>query len=178
MEYTNKQIVQSDNFLSNNHKKFINEMLLGNNFPYYINHNTVKKDGIVFLSHIILHRPEFRNHVDEVNSDFYESVLDILNAFTKKNKLKINKYIRICLNLTFNEGHQQTTIHQDHDFDHKQILICLNKCDLKSDTIVVINKKKIKLKHKQYRGFCFDNKPHYNIIPTKGIRLMLVATFV
>jgi hypothetical protein len=178
MEFNNTKIIKCDNFLSDKQKIFIEEILLGNNFPYFVNKNSVSKDGIVFLSHILLRRPESRSNENEVNSVYYESIVEIINSFLNKNKLRADKFLRICLNLTFNNGYKQTEVHKDHDCDHRQILICLNDVDSKSDTIILDGKKKIKLSHKKYRGYCFDNKPHYNIIPLKGIRLMLVATFI
>lgn len=178
MEYNSSQIIKSDNFLSKEQKKYINDVLLSDDFPYYLNNHSVGKDGIIFLSHIVLHRPEFRNHPDDINSAHYNEIKDILDSFLFKNKINITKFLRISLNLTFNNGYKKTTIHQDHDCEHKQILIALNNMDSKSDTIIVDKKNKIHLKHKQYRGYCFGNKPHYNIIPSKGIRLMLVATFI
>ena len=45
------------------------------------------------------------------------------------------EFLRICLNLTFNNGYKKTGVHKDHDCDHRQILICLNDVDSKSDTI-------------------------------------------
>ena len=75
MEFNNTKIIKCDNFLSDKQKIFIEEILLGNNFPYFVNKNSVSKDGIVFLSHILLRRPESRSNENEVNSVYYESII-------------------------------------------------------------------------------------------------------
>jgi hypothetical protein len=120
MEFNNTKVIKCDNFLLDKQKMFIEETLLSNDFPYFINKNSVLNDGIVFLSHIILHRPEFRSNENEVNSIYYKPIVDIIDSFLNKNKLKANKFLRISLNLTFNNGYKKTTV-------HKIMIVTINK---------------------------------------------------
>ncbi len=42
----------------------------------------------------------------------------------------------------------------------------------------IVNKIIKKVKFEQYKGFVFESTPHYQLYPKKGIRLMLVTTYV
>jgi hypothetical protein len=45
---------ESNSFLTNKNKKFIEEIVLGNTFPFYFNNNINKKEKGHFLTHIFM----------------------------------------------------------------------------------------------------------------------------
>ncbi len=45
--------------------------------------------------------------------------------------------------MTFNFGVKKSIVHEDHNFDHKQLIIYLNDCDQNSKTILLNNKNKV-----------------------------------
>jgi hypothetical protein len=134
-----------------------------------------------FLSHIILNRLENVDIKNAINSAFYDPTIDILNNFLNSKKLKKNFFTRIAYNLTFNNGIEQCAAHTDHDYNHNQIIIYLNDCLDKQSKTVILNEKEEIIKEiypEKYKGICFGSNPHYHFFPTKGMRVVLVATFI
>ena len=176
---------QSNKFLSIKSKKFINEIVLGKNFPYYPQYMHKynmpgKKQTRFFMCHIVVKRPEDRVKGVFWNSNHYMSFINIINEFCEQQKIKIDSFYRMCVNLSFNNGCERSEIHRDHDFPHHQIIIILNNPqDKNAETVILDNKNKIikKIKPAQYQGICFDGKSHYVKIPKFGHRVALVATF-
>ena len=78
-----------------------------------------------------------------------------------KIKLKIKKLFRVSINLSFNIGVKKSIVHQDHDFDHKQLIIYLNDCDKNSKTVILNKKNKIikEITPEKYKGVVFDKLP-------------------
>ena len=75
------------------------------------------------FSHIVVQRPEEPIYI---NSIHYEKMVELLYAFTDKHNIKCNTLLRCGLNLTYNNGVEKCKVHRDHDFEHNQLLICLN----------------------------------------------------
>ena len=177
---------QGKNFLSKKSKKFINEIVLAPGiFPYYQGHvhpYRNKGDGRKLMSHIILARPDDDNYNKPPvwNSKYYKEFIDIINEFCEQQKIKIEKFYRMSVNFTYNNGHEATDIHTDHDFPHHQIIIYLDDAaDKNAETVILNNKNKVikRIKPIQYRGICFKSLPHYLIFPKFGHRVILIATF-
>ena len=172
---------QNTNFLSETDKKFIESNLLSKDFPFYFQAGAVslaEKD--FYLSHQVLKRLEHsEDHTKSINTDLktYHSTLDILKNFSNSIGEKPYFFTRIGYNLTFNNGFDKCKPHQDHDYDHKQIIIYLNDSDAKT---YILNKGKIvkEITPKAGKGICFNNSPHYAEFPKSGARLVLVATFI
>jgi hypothetical protein len=175
---------ENKKFLSTEQIKFIEEEILGAKFPYYlINKTVVQKDLLQedgFLAHIILSRLEDRHMTKVINSEYYDVILDILNSFLSSIKEKVNFFTRIAINLTYNNGFEKSSIHKDHNYDHKQIIIYLNDCDKKAKTVILNDKEKIvkEIQPEKYKGICFGSNLHYHFFPTKGKRIVLVATYI
>lgn len=172
---------ESKNFLTEENKKFIEETILSNNFPFYLFKGSTKDQEDPIFMHIILNRMDQCDPRNLVNSLFYEPSLDILNNFCKSIKLKVNFFTRIAYNITFNNKFEKCGIHKDHKFQHNQIIIYLNDCDTNSKTYILKNNKKEIQKiitPEKYKGVVFDNYPHYHVYPKFGHRLVLVATFI
>ena len=170
---------EDENFLSDNDKSYIDSNILSNNFPWYIQTTTVKgeKNLKKYFSHYVLRRPEERKKDEVFNSPQSEFCVNILNSFCNKHKIKVNKILRICFNLTYNNGYKKCDVHEDHNYNHKQLLIYLNNCEKESYTVVIDDDKKIKINPKKFKGVCFDKKPHYHYYPKKEIRIVLIITF-
>jgi hypothetical protein len=212
--------IEDNKFLKKQHIDYIKNVILNNNFPYFINkafpnielkekilnlHNNEKlnKEQIrkklklpktktanslieqaiirrddLFLSHVILKRPEERNNnsYNSPHANFFESMF---YTFCEKHNIKVKEIFRIAVNLTFNIGVKEGVIHQDHSFKHKQLIIYLNDCDKEAKTII-LNKNNKKIKEiipVQFKGACFDNSPHYLIYPRTGERIIAIYTF-
>lgn len=173
--------IEDSNFLKDKHKTYINNVILGNNFPYYYQTNDIADGtGDSFLCHVVLSRPEERNNTDGINSPHFNFFKDLLETFCKKHNMKVIEIYRIAVNLTFYTGNPTSLPHVDHVFDHKQLIIYLNNPKDKKSNTVVSNKNKQIIKEvspKKYKGFCFDNSLHYLRYPKKGERILAIITF-
>lgn len=167
---------EDSNFLNSNQKKFIENVIQGEHFPFYLNKGSVIGDGNASLFHIVKKRPEDGG---EWNNNVKEYFIDILNTFCTKNNIKYKQIIRCAVNLTFKNKDKKCPTHKDHTFNHKQLILYLNNpLDKKSTTILLKNNKIYKeIKPEKFKGICFDNIEHYHYFPKKGHRLVLVYTF-
>jgi hypothetical protein len=172
------KIKESKNFLTKESKLNIDTLMADSNFPYYMSSSHTDNLEYPYLSHIILKRPEERNHQD-FNSPYANLFLKLLNEFQEKNKIKVNKLLRIAVNLTFNFGKKQSFTHRDHEFKHKQLIIYLNDCDKDSKTVILNDKNQIikTITPEKFKGIVFDSCLHYMIYPKTGYRVIAIYTF-
>lgn len=172
------KIKESKNFLTKESKLNIDTLMADSNFPYYMSSSHTDNLEYPYLSHIILKRPEERNH-QNFNSPYANLFLKLLEEFQNKNKIKVNQLLRIAVNLTFNFGKKNSFTHKDHLFEHKQLIIYLNDCDKNSKTVILNENKKIikKITPKKFKGVLFDCCHHYMVYPKKGYRVIAVYTF-
>ena len=172
---------ESKGFLTHRNENFLTQTVLNVDFPFFLQGQAVSDNQKDFyLTHKVLNRLEQSdNHQRTINTDIeiYTHTLDILNNFCDSIGVKPYFYTRAGYNLTFNCGFDKCEPHQDHEYDHKQIIIYLNDSD--ATTCILDGKKVIKeIKPEQGKGICFNNVPHYQHYPKSGARLVLVATFI
>lgn len=177
-------MIIDNNFLDEESKLFIDEQILGKEFPFYIQVNATRDEiePITFLHHLIVFRPEDDSeNTSRIISDFYPQFLKIFQLFTDKNNIQHSQIYRCSLNLTFKNNAIACPIHIDHEFDHKQLLIYINNCEDKDSKTVLLDKKGKNIiqevSPEQYKGICFDSCPHFHYYPKNGIRIVLVYTF-
>lgn len=174
---------KDDNFISEQDKEFIKNVIEGDNFPLYLQRtgttNTDKKS--FYLSHTVVHRSEIRKEEDPFyNSAFAEPIMNIFYRFMEKHRICVNEVLRVNVNMTFPGQLKKCPVHFDHTFPHNQFLFYLDDFDKKAKTIILSkNKKNIlhQVPPKKYRGVCFEGMPHYMIYPTKKVRTVFVYTF-
>ena len=173
--------VEDRNFLNKEQKLFINSFFHTQPFAFYYQEHSVEKDKKSVLIHHLISRKKYRNKLPYKMSDFTDKFIDIFNSFMKNNNLEYKEIHRMVINFSYNNGYRKGHIHIDHEYPHKQVLICLNKpLDTTCDTVILDKNNKIikKIKFEQYKGFAFESTPHYQLYPKTGIRLMLVTTYV
>ena len=86
---------ENKNFITQNNIRFIEETVLKEGFPFYINSSTKTQKDDSFLSHKVLSRLEETPNYDPINSDFFEPTISILNNFVNSIKENINFSTRI-----------------------------------------------------------------------------------
>ena len=190
----NKKYIIFDNIISTKNNNVIEELLLSNNFPWYItsprdeknnflttelNNDTKKwlKDKNVVdkgqLCHTFFYREGFsiKNNLIK-NSAYCEVVEDLLNNFEIKTKKKFN-ILRIKSNLIFESKHYTKKTygipHLDTNEHHYVLIYYVNDCE--GDTLLFDNKKKIVAKISPKKGrilFFKGNILHANGHPTKS----------
>ena len=168
-------IIEDRDILSFFDKEIIKDKIINNSyFPFYWNDYQTPNDNLPFLFHSLKSR-EIENPANNILYDFFK---EILLKFCKKHNLKLNKIHRACINLTFPVGKDIGTIHKDHEFEHKQLLIYLNNSDEGSTYIYDDNKNLIKeIIYEQFKAVCFDNCFHAGGFPKSKRRLVCVITF-
>ena len=173
---------EDKSFLHNKDKDYIEKVILGNQFPFFLMNDDVGTgEGNSWLSHTIVERKELRPKGYKVESPYYGFFLNMLESFAKKNDIPNGELLRCSINFTFPDKKDKSEIHQDHSFPHKQLIIYLNQPqDTNSKTVVLDEDKETILKEivpEQFKGVCFENKPHYHYYPTSGYRAVCVYTF-
>ena len=170
---------ESKKFLTQDNIDFIENTILGNNFPFYRMPHTVKNNNQDTLTHIVLTRPE-DNFSPRIRSPYYNPILNIIKSFLKSVNINNIKILRLAINFTYNNGHKKCTTHTDHCYDHSQLIIYLNDpLDKKSKTVILDKNKKIikEIYPEKYKGVMFEGFSHYLYYPKKGSRIILIATF-
>ena len=170
-------LIEDNNFLNKKQKDHIKNTITNYDFPWFFQKINVYAKPDPFLSHTVIKRIEYRKKEEFSNSTETDFCLNILNSFCNKHNIKYKEILRIAFNLTFNNGSKKSGIHVDHEFYHKQLIVYLNDCDKKSCTVIINNKKGIKIKLKIFKGVCFESKPHYQIYPKDNVRFVLIITF-
>lgn len=171
-------MIIDDNFLSNRNKDYIDQVILSNNFPYYLQlafTEEGKKEQAI-MCHVVLKREDDRAPGELWNSEHYQYYIDIFENFMEKQNVEYKEILRCSVNLTFKNTQESCDVHNDHPFPHKQLIIYCNDCDTDATTTVLGNKTQV-ISPKKYRGACFDGAPHYMTYPKEGHRIVIVYTF-
>jgi hypothetical protein len=170
------KVIEDENFLSEKSKKFIDNVLLGLDFPYYFNYNI--DHPLVYLLHTFRKAPEERDNEPVDNSYHMKDMEYIFNEFCKKNKIKYKEILRCAVNLTSNVKRGKSDPHNDHDHSHKTLIIYLNNAD--GNTIILDENNKVykKVKPKKFKGLYFTYSKHYQYYPKNGTRAVAVYTFI
>lgn len=109
-----------EDILEQEHKDIINNNILTNKIPYYLNQTQTLEDDRINFTHLLKHRG-----TGEITSNLYYDVMKIISSLCKKTNTKIKHSLRACINLTFPYNPPEGAIHLDHSFDHKQFIIYL-----------------------------------------------------
>ena len=177
----NDLFIEDRDFLSEDQKKYIDEVILQPNFPYYLQQNASPNDGNAGMCHIGLARSELRPEGSsqfDYNSDFGPFAYQMLYAFATKNNFKIAEMYRAAVNISFNTASGRSGTHHDHEFDHTMLVIYLNDPeDSDSDTVLIGDGIEHRVKPEKFKGVCFDTCPHYATFPRFGVRVIAAISF-
>jgi len=174
-------LISDKNFMSEEQKQYINNVVLKDNFPWYFMDNAVNKnDKNWFFFHIVVKRPEQCNeHENRVNSEHANFFIEVLDNFCKKNKIEYTKVFRIAVNLVVPNGVKESFIHEDHDFPHKQLIVYLTDNKESTTNIYSSDYKTLlhSIKTEKFKGVTFDKVPHSVTLPKKDRRVVIVYTY-
>lgn len=153
--------------------------IFSDNFPWFLEVTTNNEYGKFFFSHIIVKRPDKKIPVSKINSNYFDSTINVLNQIVEHNDLNVNSFLRINVNLTVNHGGGiSCSPHYDHDFEHKNLLIYLNESSGPTVVIDSENKNKEYFHPKKDVIITFEGE-HYHYQPNVGEkRVVLVATYI
>lgn len=166
-------MIIDNEFLTKKQKEIIEDLFSEQKLPLYYSPHAANEDGVIHLVHQIVRK-------GIINSTLYEILAkDILIQFCNNNNIKCNKIHRCAINITFPlNSIKSCDIHTDHEFDYKHLLLYLNNTD--GDTILLEDDKKTekaRITPEQYKGVMFDKCWHYQELPSKLDRKVMVFTF-
>lgn len=171
------------NALTTNELDFVDNVLLNDSFPWFYQKRSIPKNKkfskqtYPFLAHNLMLRAESKgNEPGIVNSPHFRMFHDIFNRNCSSHKY----LLRMSLNLTFYNDTEYGDIHVDHNFEHKNMIIYLNKFSKGSTFLFDENFKKTNEIVGDYNTGCiFPGFHHAQGFCNAGeSRLILVATFV
>lgn len=119
------QIIENNANLTEYQIQHINNIILGNNIPWYFSQDSVYGDNLSYFSHVLIHRKE-ENRNTEKNSPLTDFFVDILNTELLRNNICVSEILRASLNATFNSNRTYGSIHLDHDFEHNNFIMYLD----------------------------------------------------
>jgi len=172
-------MIIDDFFLSEEDKHFIDETVLGHNFPFFlqnVHHNDREEDQIMLI-HAILGREEHRRPGQVWDTPFYREFIKIFKSFVDKHNIEYKGLFRACVNLSFKNNIESSEKHTDLTFPHKILIVYCNDCDPNATTTVFDDNKETAVYPKKYRGFCFDGQPHSFKFPSFNSRIVIVYNF-
>lgn len=123
-----KNIIEDAANLTIDQINHIDNVILGNDIPWFFSNDSVYGDGLSYFSHVLIHRKE-HNQNFESNSPLTSFFLEIFNQQIIKHNIQVNEILRASLNSTFYEEKEYGSIHLDHDFDHNNFIMYLNSID-------------------------------------------------
>ena len=65
------KVIIDDNFMSQANKKYVDQFILGSDYPYYIQENSVENDNHIYMVHTAVTRPEghdLSNHTHDLTT--------------------------------------------------------------------------------------------------------------
>ena len=173
-------MIIDNNFLSDRSINFIENWILTNKCPFYVQSVMHNNDKTKNLTHIVLPRIEERQKEDKQHI-YHSYFVDILFDFCLKHDVKFDEILRISINVTYYNGvSDKSPIHLDHEFEHNQLLVYLNDpLDKKSKTVILDDNNNVyrEIYPEKYKGIMFPKMPHYVVYPKLGERYILVFTF-
>ena len=178
-----KYLIEDDNFLTKEEKKYIEEHF--KKMPFYLkNTNLDGSKSPPMITHTLVSRIEdFPNLSDRTNSNYLDFFLNILIRFTKKYNIAFGRILRGCINITFpfELNFKKCHIHTDHNIPHNNFILYFGE-NISGDLLLYEEDKKTlikKVKPKNFKIVCFGDSfvPHSFEYPKENFRTAVVFTF-
>ena len=164
-----------ENALTEQELEVINDHVLGYEYPWFIHPGDVtEKNSFSFLCHTLMHRNEHNLPTEGTkNSGSFEFFAAIFERLVPDYKT----ILRAAVNLTVHHDADTGTIHEDHPFEHKNLIIYLNESDAGTRLYDRDNNQTAVIPAKVNTAVKFSGK-HAQEFPSKGIRVVAVFTYI
>lgn len=173
------KIIEDSAHLALSQINHIDNIILGNDIPWFFSNDSVYGDGLSYFSHVLIHRKE-QNQNFESNSPLTDFFLEIFNQQIIKHDIEVNEILRASLNSTFYEEQDYGSIHLDHDFDHNNFIMYLDTID-NAGTGIFDNVESTPIYISEcikFNYIIFPGLPHAQQFPPPGKRrVVFVVTF-
>jgi len=114
-------IIEDAAIFNNEEKDIVNNIILGETFPFYWHPYQVVGDDCPYFRHNLIDRND-----KKVTSPFINFFDVVIKRFLKKHNIEFKQYLRACINLTYPINKEKGEAHVDHYFNYSSILIYLN----------------------------------------------------
>jgi len=119
-----------EGYISTDKMDWINKNVINNqaSFPWYLSPITVEgfKTNWPCMIHQLLGRCDGYKG-GEITSPYYPFFTSLIEEICSQNGIKIKRFLRGAINCNFYHKIKHSHTHYDHDFDHVNIIIYLNK---------------------------------------------------
>lgn len=173
------EIIRSSDFITDEQKAYIDGML--DALPMDLN-LSLAFDGKAGFVHSVLRRPE--EVCDEIPAVSCYNHIDFLLGLLKNFLIATNfngefEILRMAINATINNGGDNIgAIHRDHEYPHRQLLICINDNFSGGGTVIYPDDgDPFTIEYEKYDGVSFDSCDHASKFPDHGVRIMAVYTY-
>lgn len=172
-----------NNALTPKELNFVDDQLLGTNFPWFHQKRSIPKEkkysnqSYPFFSHNLMLRAQSKGKEPGlINSEHFNFFYEIF----KRNRSSFDFLLRMSLNLTFYHDTPYGDIHVDHNFEHNNMIIYLNKFS-NGSTFIFDKEHNVtnEIKGKYNTGCIFPGSLHAQGFCEVGeSRLILITTYV
>ena len=170
---------QTENLLNEKEISFIDKEIGGNNFPWFFQPKSTS-EKFPFFSHGLIARYDHTIEKMVINSPHFDFFNQIFKRFCLEHKIKVNKLIRGCINLSYyDEKYEHGEPHIDHPFKHQAFILYLNNC---SGATLFFKDSKIieRVSPQQGKAICYDGSYYHTaaFCKPREIRKVLIFTFI
>jgi hypothetical protein len=158
------------------------ELLKSTAFPWYLMHKTLPNEDDLndhpYLSHILMHRTQ-DNQPGEKGSMLYDTLMPVFQSVTDQLNMNVKHVMRANINLTWHHPQMHGAPHRDHQCDHYNMIIYLNKFTQGATYIFDDNNQILDCAPSLYRGATvFGGGKHaQGFCAPNELRLIAVFTF-
>jgi hypothetical protein len=177
-----KFVIEEIDFLTQEEKKHITEEIIPKASFCFLHLLDVGEKSPVFLHELVQRIERADPNLPTRNNSIYtEFFINILERFTKKHNLPLNRILRAVVNVTASIKDEISHIHLDHTFPHSQFILYIGE-NITGDILLYEEDEKTLVKRISPANFkivCFGDTaiPHQFYYPEIGYRIAVVITF-
>jgi hypothetical protein len=177
-----KFAIEETDFLTEDEKNHIKKEILPKASFCFLHLLDAGEKSPVFLHELVQRIERADLNLSTRNTSIYtEFFINILERFTKKHNIKLNRILRAVINVTASIKDGVSHIHLDHTFPHSQFILYIGE-NITGDILLYEEDEKTLVKRISPANFkivCFgDNAvPHQFYYPEIGYRIAVIITF-
>jgi hypothetical protein len=174
-------LIEDNNFFNEEEKTIFNNIEFFLKIPLYFHKKLGGYGHSPTLVHTTVARIENNSHLSNrsCSNKVNNLLFPILDRFTKKHNLPLNRVLRGSINCTVPSEEIISHIHRDHTFEHYVFLMYLNTTFNGGNTFIYDDDKNLiaTIKPEMHKIICFKGNNHSFEYPAKGMRFVVVYTF-
>jgi hypothetical protein len=157
------------------------DFVRGDSFPWFLLRTLNDDHSPHQFCHALMKRDASGEPVEgRVNSQYYEYARNIFLDVCAVGGVEVNEIYRLAFNCTTYSQQRWVDPHKDHEFDHKVLIMYLNKFTYGQTFLMDDDKKVVEtILPEKYKAVIFDNCYHtHTFCEPDELRIVMVATFI